>query len=329
MVRCLGRDKAACVEPYARLQFVARTVGFSSVDEAVRLASDSNDAWRIGDSVLRICWRGDAQRLHREALLLERLPPSVPHPELLGVGDVDGLSWTVTRWVADAPNLADVWYSMPERDRDGAVAQLAAAMETLHAWEPDDLVRASLAERAPAATITDVLGADLNPLPVDRALQLIEPARQVRFGDSDVIEELASRLESLRHVDDLDSGGGVVVHGDLHLNNVMWSGGRIAAIVDFEWARLGPADLELQPLLRPEPGHPPEIVGQIARYYSALVSDPDTVDRLWLYDLAFTLRHLLVWPPAGPPSELPEWHPLRRLPAMLRGPGYIATLLSE
>ena len=316
------------MKPYARLQLVATRAGFSSVDEAVRLASDSNDAWRIGDSVLRICWRGDPQRLHREALLLERLPSSVPHPQLLGVGDVNGLSWTVTRWVADAPNLTDVWHSMPKRDRDSAVAQLAAAMESLHGWEPDDLVRQGLAQRAPAATITDVLGADLNPLPIDRALRLIEPARQVRHVDPDVIGALANRLESLRHVDDLNSDGGVVVHGDLHLNNIMWSGSRIAAIVDFEWVRLGPADLELQPLLRPEPGHPPEIVGQLARTYPALVAEPHTVDRLWLYDLAFTLRHLLVWPPTAPGSDLPAWHPVRRLPTMLQGPDYIATLLS-
>jgi len=318
------------VQSFARLQLVARSAGFRTVDDAVRLAIDSNDTWRIGDSVLRVCWRGDPQRLHREALLLEQLPSSVPHPDLLGVGDVDGLSWTVTRWVADAPNLTALWHSMRDRDRDSAVEQLAAAMEALHAWEPDDLVQQSLARRAREATVTDVLGADLNPLPVDRALQLIEPARQVRFVDRDVIEALATRLESLRHVDDLDSGNRrVVVHGDLHLNNIMWSAGRIAAIVDFEWARLGPADLELQPLLRPEPGHPSEIVGQLVRSYPALVADPAAIDRIWLYDMAFTLRHLLVWPPTSPPTELPEWHPLRRLPAMLQGPDYIAKLLSE
>lgn len=298
------------------------------MDEAVRLTGNSNDTWKIGDCVLRICWRGDARRLHREALLLERLPSSVPHPELIGVGDVEDLSWTVTKWVADAFNLSSVWHMMSERDREHSVVQLGAAMESLHAWEPDEDVRKSLVQRTqPPDNATDVLGAGLNPLPIDRALRLIEPARLLRYVDPGIIEGLAIRLESLRHHDDLDLGDAAVVHGDLHLDNILWSGGRVAAIVDFEWARMGPIDLELQPLLRPEPGNPPEVIAKLARCYPALVAHPDVSERLWLYDLAFTLRHLLVWPPSAPAPDLPEWHPLRRLPAMLRGPDYITSLL--
>ena len=32
---------------------------------------------------------------------------------------------------------------------------------------------------------------------------------------------------------------GTVVHGDAHPNNVIWNGARVAALLDFEWARLG------------------------------------------------------------------------------------------
>jgi Phosphotransferase enzyme family len=53
---------------------------------------------------------------------------------------------------------------------------------------------------------------------------------------------------------------GVVVHGDAHLANVLWHDGRLAALLDFEWARIGPPDLELEAacrtirLSRPRPG---------------------------------------------------------------------------
>jgi hypothetical protein len=57
-----------------------------------------------------------------------------------------------------------------------------------------------------------------------------------------------------------------------------------------------------------------------------LFAHPQLAKRLWLYDLAFTLRHLVVWPPSGD-AELPSFHPLVRLPAILEGPDYVERLL--
>ncbi len=122
----MGRDE--------RLELVARRLGLDPGD-ASPLGSDSNDAWRIGDAALRICWRGDPTRLHREALVLGELPDDVPHPELVDAGWVGDLSWTLTRWV-DAPVLRDVWAQLSPRDRGAATDQLARALAALHAWEP-------------------------------------------------------------------------------------------------------------------------------------------------------------------------------------------------
>ena len=43
------------------------------------------------------------------------------------------------------------------------------------------------------------------------------------------------------------------VHGDAHLGNILWRDGRVVALMGFEWARLRPPDLELEPFLRGDP----------------------------------------------------------------------------
>lgn len=145
-----------------------------------------------------------------------------------------------------------------------------------------------------------------------------------------MIDALAQRLHELRPVDPFQHNSGVVVHRDAHLRNVLWhANGSIAALVDLEWARLGPCDLELQPLLRPEPGHPADLLARLGRTYPALISHPEIVQRLWLYDLAFTLRHLLVWPATGEVPFLPDFHPLRRLPLILESPQYLERMLDH
>ena len=59
-----------------------------------------------------------------------------------------------------------------------------------------------------------------------------------------MVEESAAALEPF--------DAPTLVHGDLTFENVLWDppSSRITAILDFEWARRGPADLDLDVLLR-------------------------------------------------------------------------------
>jgi hypothetical protein len=46
-----------------------------TIDAPIPLPSDSNEVWKIGELVVRICdWSTDRTRLQREALILEQLP---------------------------------------------------------------------------------------------------------------------------------------------------------------------------------------------------------------------------------------------------------------
>jgi hypothetical protein len=118
--------QAAAAARQARL---TRVLGIARVpaQTLVPIASDSNDVWRIGAVVLRICWRGDRDRFARAAALTAALPPGIPYPEIVDAGHNDELAWQVTRAVDGVP-LAAAWPGKPvvaeERDHQLTVVRI-------------------------------------------------------------------------------------------------------------------------------------------------------------------------------------------------------------
>ncbi len=43
-------------------------------------------------------------------------------------------------------------------------------------------------------------------------------------------------------------------------------------------------------------------------------------ERLWLHELAYTLRWIIVWPPERPEAELEPMHPVHRLRRLVATP---------
>jgi hypothetical protein len=207
-----------------------------------------------------------------------------------------------------------------------------------HAFPAD--VNALLAAPRPAddASVSELIGADLVPLPCRRALLMVGAARALRHVDRGLIDDVESRLSALVGVDPL--GGAAAwrscVHGDAHTSNVLWRDGRVVALLDFEWVRLGPPDLELEPYLRGDPSAGVEEeaatranLGWLAETHPAAFADRELIARLWLYQLASTLRDLLIMPPDRPAAELPGDHPLRRLRRIVEGPEHLRRLIPD
>jgi hypothetical protein len=112
------------LDPTTRRQRIARVIREVRVPAGtpVLLASDSNDTWRIGSVVLRICWRGDRDRFAREAAVTAALPPSVPYPEVLATGRDERLAWQVTR-ALDGVSLAQVLPELSTAEKRTAFRQ--------------------------------------------------------------------------------------------------------------------------------------------------------------------------------------------------------------
>ncbi|MEV8504020.1 aminoglycoside phosphotransferase family protein [Actinoplanes sp. NPDC051475] len=311
----------------ARLNRVRRLIRLPRA-EPTRLPSDSNDTWRLGDTILRICWRGDLDRFQREAAVTAVLPPQVRAPHLLDTGRAGDLAWQLTRAIDGEP-LQAVWGTLTPSRRDDAIAQLGTCLAALHAFPLPAAVRALLGvpRPGPDPTPSEVIGSDINPLPYARLVRLLAPARALPGGDPGIIDALTDRLRDLARHDPFDAGQqrNGCIHGDVHLGNALWHEGSVS-LLDFEWVRLGPPDADLEALLRTGPDGLPltpdldTVLARLAEAYPALVSVPDLVPRLWLSQLAFALRRTLT--DAGNPAA--AFAALRRL---LDGPDVVRSAL--
>lgn len=315
-----------------RLAQVLSASGMPQDVKAVPLESYSNDAWRIGDRIVRVCWRGDIGRLRREAAVVPALPAEIPCPEILAAGDDGELAWTVTRRMS-GQGLHAIWPTLDDGERRKAIAQLADVLRALHAWQPPERVRSLLLGhlRAQPTAPEAIVGADLCPLPVERAQALVAHA------ESPGLDLVESRLGELAGLDPYREEPRSIVHGDLHFANLLWDKGRITAVLDFEWVRIGPPDLDLLPLLRSvdwagsgdaelvPSREMTRIFGWLAADYPQLFAHPDLIHRLWLYQLAHTVRELYTWPPAVP-EEAAADHPVNNLPRFGLGTDHLRGL---
>jgi aminoglycoside phosphotransferase (APT) family kinase protein len=287
------------------------------------IGGNSNDAWLLDDAVLRVCWRADRGRLIREARLLEALPAAVPHAPVVGSGRTDQFSWMISARMPGR-SIESISTTMPESELRSLFGEIAAILAALHDWVPPPDVAALMAARPeldPADPMT-VWAADLVPLPAPRALAMVDLAKSLEHVDPTLIEAAADRIRSLAGTDPLAGRQGIV-HGDATLGNFLVHRGRITAVLDFEWARIGPPDLELVSLVRMSQGDstdgsPLPYLSWLVEDYPAMFDVTDLDQRLWLCELSYFLRGLIWWPPDQPESRLdPDHHvhTLRRLVA--------------
>ncbi|MEV6845015.1 aminoglycoside phosphotransferase family protein [Actinoplanes sp. NPDC051411] len=318
----------------ARVLRVARLPAEAAGMPPVLLPSDSNDAWRIGPVFLRICWRGDRGRFAREAAVTRALPSGVPYPEVLDTGSDGDLAWQVTRVVEGVP-LATLWRGLSRARQRDAVHQIGQALAALHAHRFPAGVVAELAAPRPVGdtSASAFVGADITPLPLRRTEALLAAARQEGRADHALLDDVAARLGELADADPLADtdplvGAVTCVHGDAHLANALWKDGRLTALLDFEWVRLGPPDLELEPYLRADvtgfdETEVREVVGWLAESYPALLATPDLVRRLWLYQLATGVRELFL-DGSGQPRDNDAQSWLRDI---VKGPDHVLRIL--
>lgn len=305
-----------------RLARVAAAAGLSLTGGEVFVESGSNDTWLFPDSVLRVCWRGDTDRLVREAELAAVLPDGVPGPQVLDHGRDDALSWMLVKR-HHATSLWHAWQSEPAPVLRDYVRQLADIMRRLHEWQPPTAVLTRYRAAEVPATETDpvrIAASTLTPLSAPLLHRLIEHARDRTYVDGSVLDRIAARLDHVGRVP-IDRSADVLLHADCTPANVLIRDGRIIALLDFEWSRLGPRDIELTlPSFwawvdgqgdgqSPDDGRP-AIVPWLTEAYPELATTPD---RLWLYRTGFALRGLIHWPAYAPEPDLSRAHPLWQL----------------
>jgi len=299
-----------------RLGQVAKLAGLQLTGGEVFVESGSNDTWFLpGEMVLQVCYRGDVDRLVRAAELLAILPAGVPGPAVLDYGRDRLLSWTVVKRV-HAGSLWGAWRSETGAVLRSYVRQLAEIMRSLHVWQPPAPVLARYAAAECPETETDpvaIAASTLTPLSAGQLGRLIEHARAATFTDQAVLDMIAARLAEVAGRITISRDADVVLHGDCTAANVLVQDGRVVALLDFEWTRRGPRDIEATlPAFSAWAGGPP-MLPWLAEFYPELFDVPDFGQRHWFYRVGFALRGLIHWPAFAPEPELPKNHGLRQL----------------
>jgi hygromycin-B 7''-O-kinase len=329
--RTFGRETAVSDFAEARARRALADAGLDFAMPLTRANSVTNEVWLSSDYVIRVNRRPN-QRLRREAYLGPLLPESVNYPEVVAYGGTLGADWLI---VARQPGavLSRAWPSMTVGERRSAIRQLAQLLRQLHAVRrPPDL---------PPIDAAPQLLADREFSVTEPLLRAIDFVATMPFVPPDLAEHSARVVRATGSaLEPFDTGH--LVHGDLTFENILWDGRAITALLDFEWARGGPPDLDLDVLLRfcalpflhVAADYEAETLARdyaqvpywLCEDYPELFSHPCQLERSRLYCIAYDIRELLQFPPPAPAERLSPHHPLNRLDRTLRGIGHLDRL---
>jgi aminoglycoside phosphotransferase len=315
----------------ARARRALEGAGLDMMMPLERASSVTNEVWVAEDIVIRVNRRPD-QRLRREALLAPLLPPEVGYPGIVAYGGELGADWFVCERVPGLV-LSRCWPAMARGERREVVRQLAGKLRALHQFEfPPGL---------PETTSPQLLGGPESFGPTEPLLAALQRARDLEHVDSSVIAA-AERIvrDSAYALDPWASE--TLIHGDLHFENVLWDGTQITALLDFEYARPGPPDLDLDVFLRfcaypflhvaEDYEHLTlaedyvEVPFWLGEDYPELFAHPHQFERVRIYCIAYDIRELLLFPPQRRARDLSEHHPYNRLLRTVDGDGHLDRL---
>ncbi len=186
-------------------------------------------------------------------------------------------------------SLYNVWHTYTEEQREDIIRQLCDAMKQMHSIKGDRY------------NWTEYMKKEFNPL--------YEKAKELNiFSDEEqqLLEQAYSDFDKY-----LESDEFVLVHNDLHFDNIFIDNGRIK-IIDFERSMYAPRDFELDIFYRmirkpwkfaseeteeyTEAGQYSNIMSYVNRYYPEIVNTPNLYERLGIYDIVYFLAQLVRHP---------------------------------
>ena len=319
------------VLPELRARRALASVGLPPDVTLEPIESVNNEVWMTPELVVRVSCRPE-QRLRRESQLAQVLPPEVGYPEMIGWGAEMGSEWLVLRRARGLP-LSRAWPSMTREQRRSAIRDLAGRLRLIHATPTPAL--------APLRHLPQLVDpAPSGLMAVARLLVVLDRVGDLPHVDRRVADALIERVKDLAWCLEPFTGR-TLVHGDLSFENLLWDVGRsqLTAVLDFEWARGAPPDLDLDVLLRfcafPDLHVPAsyaaatlardyaEVPFWLAEDYPELFAGPAQLDRCRIYAISWGAQEILDSPPSVGPSGLDARHPYRRLLALLDGNSHL------
>ncbi len=312
--------------PGLRLAGIARDVLSrfgADIDQARRPTHNaSNEVWITDEVVLRLS-RGADGSLRREALLAGILPAEVGYPAVGGHGMSGGLEWVVTERLPGA-NLGEAWSGLELDARTRAVEDLWTRLRAVHRTNVVG-ARALGCVASPFYALDENEAAELLTwLTTEGA---VDPGLGRQVGT--VLDELFGALRGVPSA---------LAHTDAGPHNTVWSG-TCAVPVDFEFACVASADLDLEHLLRTlswQEG--PDLTGHLVDQAADLLAEPGARHRLQGYAVLRDLWGVRCWLGAAragwdfdtwnaDAEDLDTWAPMLHLRAHVNGTSWLAKVL--
>lgn len=249
---------------------------------------------------------------------MRALPPEVGHPKILRAGANDGHDWIVTEEVR-GQNLHEAWPTLTPEERGRAIRQLWERVRVVHDATPS--LRLLVGSHAGFIPTPD--DATTAAHRVSDALGMSDVQRSRLHGVIGDYYRAAPVVEQ------------VVNHGDLALMNALWDG-EVVALLDFEFAVLGPVEIDLCRLvceaLAPKAGQSTDPdTGAVAFAIAARHGDPVHGRALLLGAAVLDqLRDLEIWLTRDQTEDrFEDWRPDRLLAGLLdEDGGYLAPALT-
>jgi scyllo-inosamine 4-kinase len=279
----------------------------------------SNATWVGGGLAVRIAKMPRVSDMAAEVALVQALPVEAGHPTILGAGTIEGHDWIVTEEV-QGENLSEAWPTLTPEERRGAIRQLWARVRAVHNATPS--LRPLVGSHSGFVPTPDDAAAAAARVSAALGLTAVQRSR--------LHEIIGAYYRAAPAVEQ------VVNHGDLALMNALW-GGEVVALLDFEFAVLGPVEIDLCRLvseaLVPEAGHSTDADAAAVAFAIAARDGNPVHGRALLHGAAVLdqLRDVGLWlarDPTGDGSE--DWRPDRLLTGLLDADGgYVAPALND
>ncbi len=325
--RCRDPDTLAELAAIAAGIFARYQVAFSTVRRA---GGWTNATWLGGGLALRLSVETGTSELLREARLAALLPRAVGYPQIVDTGLADGHAWLLMQ-EGPGQNLGEAWPALGWEARISALRQFWARAQAVHGVS----VAAASAHARPASPFYAS-----SPEEAAASLARLEAQRVLASPQVAVLRQALDRFWAA-----LPLAPRVLNHGDLSIENALWDGGQVVALLDFEFAVIAPVELDLNELLKcayapperddplPDPGggglrRLQETAADIATPVAATPEGPEVLlGYAILLELWSMENWLSKWDGAEP---FAPWQPYRTLTSLADGAGgYLAPVLAR
>ena len=186
-------------------------------------------------------------------------------------------------------SLYNVWHTYSEKQREDIIRQLCDAMKQIHN------------NKAKRFNWSQYMKKEFNSLyEKSKELKIFNHEEQI------LLEKAYNDFDKY-----LESDEFVLVHNDLHFDNIIVGNGKIK-IIDFERSMYAPKDFELDIIYRmirkpwkfaseetekyTDISQYANIMSYVNKYYPELISTPNLYERLAIYDIVYYLEQLIEYP---------------------------------